>query len=79
MKVKLIGIIVCMLLIGTILPVNGAFLKEMNSQPEITDNGSYKPYLENSGVTGVYKSLIDIPAPDGNKYNCLIYCNTLAL
>lgn len=75
MKVKLIGIIVCMLLIGTMLPVNATFLKEMKSKAEITNKGSYILDLENNGVTGVYKSLIDIPAPDGNEYNCLMYCN----
>ena len=41
MKIKLIGILVCMLLIGTVIPVSGTFLENMNSKAETIDKEFY--------------------------------------
>jgi hypothetical protein len=30
---------------------------------------------ENVGIRGGYKSLIDIPSPDGNSHRCIMFCN----
>lgn len=64
MKVKIVGILVCLLLILTVLPASGT-----RDEESIVDS------TENIGVRGGYKSLIDISSPDGTKYICIMFCD----
>ena len=75
MKKELIGIFVCMLLIGTTFSVSGTFSQKLISEPEKLNREFIISDNENIGVSGLYGSLDDIPAPDGKKYPCLMYCN----
>jgi hypothetical protein len=75
MKKKLIGIFVCMLLIATVLSVSGASTQTLIAKSEKIDMKFLLSNYEDTGIKGGYRSLIDIPSPDGNNYSCIMYCN----
>lgn len=72
---KIVGLLICMLLIVTIIPVSG--ISEQKQMPiyEKLDNESLLSSYEGFGVKGGYKSLKEIPSPDGNSYRCIMICN----
>jgi hypothetical protein len=61
---KIFGIVICMLLIITVLPVSGTLNQK-----------SLLSYDKAIGIKGAYKSLIKIPSPDGNNYTCIMFCD----
>jgi len=64
MKRKMIGVIVCIFLIATatqtIIAKSDKNILSLNDDP---------------GIRGGYRSIIEIPSPDGNSYSCIMYCN----
>ena len=74
-KGLVVGIIVCMLLIGTVLPVSGALTQTEIAKSETIDKKSLISNNKNIGIKGGYKSMMDIPSPDGNNYTCIMLCN----
>ena len=75
MKKKIVGIFVCMLLIGTVLPVSGTLTQTEIAKSEIREKKLLVSNNENIGIRGGYKSLMDVPSPDGNSYVCIMFCN----
>jgi hypothetical protein len=61
MNRKIIGLVCCMLLISTILPISATVSKE-------------KVVSENIGINGGYKSKLAINSPDGKQYRCIMFC-----
>ena len=76
MKKKLLGILICMLLIATVLPVSGTLTQSEFVKSKTIDKKSLITNYENIGVIGGFKSLIDIPSPDGTNYTCIMFCNS---
>lgn len=64
MKRKIIGIFVCILLIGTVT-------QTVIAKPE----KNILPLNDNAGIRGGYRSIIEITSPDGSSYSCIMYCN----
>jgi len=75
MNNKLVGILICTLLIGTLLPTTGILTKTVIGKSKTLENNSLLPNYNDIGIKGIYKSLISIPSPDGNSYSCIMYCN----
>jgi len=75
MKKKIIGILVCMLLIGTVLPVSGTLTQTEIAKSEIKEKKFLVSNNENIGIRGGYKSLMNIPSPDEKSYVCIMFCN----
>jgi hypothetical protein len=65
MRKKFVNIVLCALLIITVLPVSGTL-----NQKSILSNDKA------IGTKGNYKSLIEIPSPDGNNFTCIMFCDT---
>jgi len=64
MKKGIFCVLVCMLLIITVQPISAT--------------SNQKSYLSNDRTIGTkwnYKSLVDIPSPDGNSYRCIMFCD----
>jgi len=74
MKNKIIGIFICILFIGTVLPVSGKLTRIDNPYFDTLDNKYLIPNDGDYGVKGGYKSRIDILSPDGNEYTCIMFC-----
>jgi len=64
MNSKIIGIILCMLLIATVFPVSASAPQKAIASAENT-----------RGSKGEYKSVMPIPSPDGNSYRVIMFCN----
>jgi hypothetical protein len=72
---KILGILVCILLIGTLLPTTGILTKTVIGKSKILEKNSLISNDNDIGTRGIWRSLISIPSPDGNNYSCMMYCN----
>jgi hypothetical protein len=63
-KKEILGIVICILLVITVLPVSAT---------------SHQKFIQSNdnaiGTKWNYKSLKDIPSPDGNNYRCIMFCD----
>ncbi|UCD14201.1 MAG: hypothetical protein JSW60_01965 [Thermoplasmatales archaeon] len=75
MKKKIIGILFCMLLMSYALPVSGTSSQSIISNAETSYKNSLISYYEDIGISGGYKSMIDISSPEGKNYTCIMFCN----
>ena len=64
MKKAIFCVLVCMLMIITVLPVSAFSTQKSNL---LLDRGI--------GEKWNYKSLSEIPSPDGNSYRCIMFCD----
>jgi hypothetical protein len=71
MKKKIIGILVCMILIGTFSQTRVIVI----GKSEISENKISILNNDKIGIKGIYRSLMFIASPDGNNYSCKMYCN----
>ena len=71
MKQKIIGILICMLLIGTLIPATKIVIGKNNpSENQLLESNSSQV-----GVRWMYRSIMPIQSPDGKNYSCIMYCN----
>jgi hypothetical protein len=64
MKKEICGIIMCVLLIITVFPVSARL-----------DQKSFQCNENVIGEKWAYKSLVDVPSPDGDSYRCIMFCD----
>ena len=74
MKIKFIGILICFLLISSILSISGTVAQNTITKVENIDKISFISNKKETGITGQYKSLNNIPSPDGKSYRCIMFC-----
>jgi hypothetical protein len=65
MKRKIIGIFICLVLIGTATQTIIAK----------SDNNIKSSNYGNNGISGEYLSIIEISSPDDDNYYCIMYCS----
>ena len=71
MNRKIIGILVCMILIGTFIQTRVTII----GKSKILEYNSLILNSDMIGIKGIYRSLMFIASPDGNNYSCSMYCN----